>query len=70
MVVVDKKLVVVEVIGLVVVDGRVVVGDLMVVVVVDLRVEGRGAIGSDTDRILPLPYSYPHPTFGYEYWRM
>ena len=34
----------------------------------------RGAIGSDTDRILPLPYPYPHPTFGYgygyEYWRM
>ena len=22
------------------------------------------------DRILSLPYSYPHPTFGYEYWRM
>jgi len=27
----------------------------------------RGAIGSDTDRILPLPYPYPHPTFGYGY---
>ena len=33
-----------------------------------------GAIGSDTDRILSLPYLYLHPTFGfgygYRYWRV
>ena len=40
MVVVDKEVVVAEVVGLVVVYERVVVVDLVVVVVVDLRVEG------------------------------
>jgi len=30
-------------------------------------VMSRGAIGSDTDQILSLPYLYPHPTFGYRY---
>jgi len=28
-----------------------------------LGVMCRGAVGSDTDRILSLPYMYPHPTF-------
>jgi len=27
----------------------------------------RGAIGSDMGQILPLPYLYPHSTFGYGY---
>ena len=30
----------------------------------------RGAIGSDTDRILLLPYPYLYPTIGYRYWGM
>jgi len=32
-----------------------------------LWVAGRGVIRSNTDWIFPLPYSYPHSTFGYRY---
>ena len=41
----------------------------MVVALLKLLPRGilRGAIGSDTDRVLLLPYQYLHPTFGYGY---